>query len=58
MYPNNPRDNEPLDVDESAWRRVEDELLAQAREISRAIVERVRSITAEKPKSAEDMNKQ
>jgi hypothetical protein len=43
----------PYDVDEAAWREAEEDLLAQAREVSRKIIERVRILTAPGTRKAE-----
>jgi hypothetical protein len=36
---------QPTEPEEVSWREVEEDLLAQARELSRSITEKVRSIT-------------
>lgn len=38
---------DPTDPEQISWREAEEELLAQAREVARAIAERVRAVAGE-----------
>jgi hypothetical protein len=49
MKPVETQEHQPTEADEAAWREAEEDLLAQARQLSREIIERVRTVVGNLP---------